>query len=95
MYLNFDVKINHLQITMKKKLLLCTLIICAATFGIIASKQEKTESLLISATIEALSQNEGGVSNTGPAEQTKCIGGGHRMVCRCINSQPCTGTDCY
>ena len=47
------------------------------------------------ANIEALAGRESGVSNTGPAEEKKCYGGGHKMVCRCINSQPCTGTDCY
>lgn len=47
------------------------------------------------ANIEALASGESSTSNTEPAEEKKCYGGGHRMVCRCINSQPCTGTDCY
>lgn len=44
--------------------------------------------------IEALASGESS-SNSGPAEEKKCYGGGHRMVCRCINPQPCTGTNCY
>ena len=46
------------------------------------------------ASVEAISQSEG-VSNTGPREEKKCNGGGHKMVCKCINSTPCTDSDCY
>ncbi len=45
------------------------------------------------ANIEALASGESGASNTGPRE--KCYGGGHKMVCRCINSESCTDGDCF
>ena len=47
------------------------------------------------ANIEALASGESGASNTGPREKEKCYGGGHKMVCRCINSESCTDSDCY
>lgn len=47
------------------------------------------------ANIEALANGEYETSNTGPREEKKCYGGGHKMVCRCINEKPCTDTDCY
>ena len=45
--------------------------------------------------IEALASAESGASNTGPREEKKCYGGGHKMVCRSINSESCTDSDCY
>lgn len=47
------------------------------------------------ANVEALASDESGASNTGPREEKKCYGGGHKMVCRSINSNPCTDTNCY
>ena len=47
------------------------------------------------ANIEALASGESGASNTGPREEKKCYGGGHKMVCRSINSESCTDSDCY
>ena len=45
--------------------------------------------------VEALASGESETSNTGPREQEKCYGGGHKMVCRGINSNPCTDSDCF
>ena len=47
------------------------------------------------ANIEALASGESGASNTGPREEKKCYGGGHKMVCRSIKSESCTDSDCY
>lgn len=47
------------------------------------------------ANIEALASGESGASNTGPREEKKCYVGGHKMVCRSINSESCTDSDCY
>lgn len=47
------------------------------------------------ANIEALASGESGTSNTGPREKEKCYGGGHKMVCRGINSNPCADSDCF
>lgn len=47
------------------------------------------------ANIEALSSGESEALNTGPREKAKCYGGGHKMVCRGINSNPCTDSDCF
>lgn len=47
------------------------------------------------ANIEALASGESGASNTGPREEKKCYGGGHKMVCRSINSESCTDSNCY
>ena len=51
--------------------------------------------LILGANIEALASGESGASNTGPREEKKCYGGGHKMVCRSINSESCTDSDCY
>lgn len=70
--------------------------ICCALEAV--NKSSKTDlSCLTLANVEALSSHEetSGSSNTGPAEEKRCYGGGHRMVCRCINSHSCSGTDCY
>lgn len=47
------------------------------------------------ANIEALASSESGGSNTGPREEKKCYGGGHKMVCRSINSETCSDSNCY
>lgn len=47
------------------------------------------------ANVEALASGEGTPSNTGPREEKKCYGGGHKMVCRSINSAPCSDSSCY
>ena len=83
---------------MKKNILKITFAAALAVVaGVTAYQAQDKEALsdLALANVEALARMEGGSSNTGPSEETKCYGGGHRMVCRCINSQPCTGTDCY
>ena len=82
---------------MKKTLLLFSMLVTSIVC--IYTSHEKSNStkgmtMLQTANIEALENNES-ISNTGPAEEKKCYGGGHKMVCRCINSNPCTGTDCY
>lgn len=81
---------------MKKNLFFLTTLLMLG-ISIYCSQVNSTENLseLQLANIEALASGESGTSNTGPAEEKRCYGGGHRMVCRCINSQPCTGTDCY
>lgn len=65
--------------------------------GIYLDRADSTENLseLQLANIEALASGESGVSNTGPREKEKCYGGGHKMVCRSINSSPCTDGDCF
>ncbi len=78
---------------------ICTIILILAAFGGIVATQmqgktDDTYDPYVLASIEALTDNES-TSNTGPAEEKKCVGGAHRMVCRCQNSYPCTGTDCY
>ena len=83
-----------------KKNMLATTVVIAAVSGIIGYyNQSPNQQLgaLALAIVEALSSQEdtSGYSNTGPAEEKRCYGGGHRMVCRCINSHPCSGTDCY
>ena len=82
---------------MKKTLLLFSMLVTSIVC--IYTSHEKSNStkgmtMLQTANIEALANNES-ISNTGPAEEKKCYGGGHKMVCRCINSNPCTGTNCY
>lgn len=56
---------------------------------------DTNESDLLLLSIEALSREETGPSNTGPREEKKCAGGGHKMVCLCINDNPCTDSSCY
>lgn len=83
-----------------KHLLIAAIMAVAAVGGIAGyqqaqhSNQQELSAFMI-ANIETLTDGESGTQNTGPAEEKKCFGGGHRMVCRCINSNPCTGTDCY
>ncbi|WP_289771044.1 NVEALA domain-containing protein [Duncaniella muris] len=76
--------------------LIAVVTVCCALEAV--NESSKTDlSCLTLANVEALSSQEdtSGYSNTGPAEEKRCYGGGHRMVCRCINSHPCSGTDCY
>lgn len=46
------------------------------------------------ANIEALASGESGAP-IRDLEKKKCYGGGHKMVCRSINSESCTDSDCY
>ena len=79
---------------MKKIAILFTLLLVLSigTYHVCSSE---TLSELQLANIEALANGEIGTSNTGPREQEKCYGGGHKMVCRGINSNPCTDSDCF
>lgn len=79
----------------KKTILVVSLFSCLAVIGVLSNHRTDSNDYLTLATIEALAERETGPENTGPAEEKKCYGGGHRMVCRCINDKPCTGTDCY
>lgn len=83
---------------MKNKLFISLFaLLCLSILGItVLTTQSKQESdILVIASVEAMSLDEITVSNTGPAEEKKCFKGGHRMVCLCANTNPCTGTDCY
>ena len=81
---------------MKKIVILFTLFLMLG-FGINIYWNDSTEisSEFQLANIEALASGESGSSNTGPREETKCYGGGHKMVCRSINSEQCSDSDCY
>ncbi len=78
-----------------KKTALALVIALAAGYGVYASQQKTELSELALANVEALANGETGTSNTGPREQVKCYGGGHKMVCRGINSNPCEDSDCF
>lgn len=79
---------------MKKVAILFTLFLILAA-NIYWNDSTENSSELQLANIEALASGESGASNTGPREEKKCYGGGHKMVCRSINSSPCTDSDCY
>ncbi len=80
----------------KTALMLGIALIGAISFGWSSMDSQEPLSDLELANIEALTNGESNnVSNTGPAKETKCYQGGHRMVCLCVNQNPCTGTDCY
>lgn len=78
-----------------KKTALALVIVLVAGYGVYASQQKTELSKLALANVEALANGETGTSNTGPREQVKCYGGGHKMVCRGINSNPCEDSDCF
>lgn len=81
---------------MKKIAILSTLFLMLGAyiyFDCIDSTETLSELQL--ANIEALAGGESGASNTGPREEKKCYGGGHKMVCRSINSESCTDSNCY
>ncbi len=81
---------------MKKIAILFTLFLMLGAsiyWGYIDSTEVLSELQL--ANIEALASGESGTSNTGPREKEKCYGGGHKMVCRGVNSNPCTDSDCF
>lgn len=73
------------------------IVVLFALFLILGANIDSTGNLseLQLANIEALASGESGASNTGPREEKKCYGGGHKMVCRSINSESCTDSDCY
>ena len=78
-----------------KETALALVIALAAGYGVYASQQKTELSELALANVEALANGETGNSNTGPREQVKCYGDGHKMVCRGINSNPCEDSDCF
>jgi hypothetical protein len=78
-----------------KKIALALVITLAVGYGVYASQQKSELSELALANVEALANGETGTSNTGPREREKCYGGGHKMVCRGINSNPCEDSDCF
>lgn len=81
---------------MKKKIFMGVMIVVALVTTIYNTSSPKADlSSVQLSNLEALCRDETGTTNTGPAEEKKCYGGGHRMVCLCVNGQPCTGTDCY
>lgn len=54
-----------------------------------------SEKSVLEMNVEALSQGEGSIENTGPGKIVKCIGNsGHRKLCMCENKNPCTESDC-
>ena len=79
---------------MKKMVILLALFL-TLSIGIYHAYSTKNLSELQLANIEALANGETGTSNTGPREKEKCYGGGHKMVCRAINSPPCQDSDCF
>ncbi|WP_290373992.1 hypothetical protein [Duncaniella muris] len=81
---------------MKKKLVLSCCIAVASFALWITNRNESrlVDSELMMVSVEALTNGEG-TSNTGPREQKNCMGGGHKMVCRGINTNPCTDSSCY
>ena len=81
---------------MIKKILLVFSVVCLATVTAINTQFTLKSNLpFLLDQIEALASGESGASNTGPREEKKCYGGGHKMVCRSINSESCTDSDCY
>lgn len=68
-------------------LMLCVNIYCSYSTEVLSEPQL--------ANVEALASGESGTSNTGPREKEKCYGGGHKMVCRGVNTNPCTDSDCF
>lgn len=80
---------------MKKIFLIFAAALSIAGAVLASQKSTPNEDEMIMASVEALSQDESGVSNTGPAEKVECQYGGVRMVCLCSNPYPCTGTNCF
>lgn len=82
---------------MQKIFVICLTL--ASIIGLHAFKSHESASEmsdLTNASAEALTQDENpGVSNTGPREKQKCFKGGTKMVCMCVNTNPCTDTDCF
>lgn len=73
--------------------------------GLAQDRQSNVELTCIQkANIMALSSNSNETTsappspqprNTGPREEKKCYGGGHKMVCLGVNTNICTDSDCY
>lgn len=80
---------------MKRFFLIFAVALSIAGAVLASQKSTHNEDEMIMASVEALSNDEVVVGNTGPAKEKKCSGGQHRMVCMCENPYPCTGTDCY
>ena len=78
-----------------KKFFLIFAVALSIAGAVLASQKSTPNEEMIMASVEALSNDEVVVGNTGPAKEKKCSGGQHRMVCMCENPYPCTGTDCY
>ena len=78
-----------------KTVLCATVFILFIGYNVYSSQKKGVISEMALANIEALASGESGASNTGPREEKKCYGGGHKMVCRSINSESCTDSDCY
>ena len=78
-----------------KKIVILLALFLTLSKGIYHAYSTKNLSELQLANIEALANGETGTSNTGPREKEKCYGGGHKMVCRGINSHPCEDSDCF
>ena len=70
------------------------MLLAIGTYLFCAGKNTQPDDTMLMASVEAMARRES-PSNTGPAEEKKCVGGKHRMVCRCIYDTPCTGTECY
>jgi len=79
-----------------KKIAIAAIVVVIAGYTVYSNQKSTTfMSNLGQSDIEALASGESGASNTGPREEKKCYGGGHKMVCRSINSESCTDSDCY
>lgn len=78
-----------------KKIAILFILLLMFVANIYLSDSTEVLSELQLANVEALASDESGTPNTGPREKEKCYGGGHKMVCRSINHESCTDSDCF
>ena len=83
---------------MKKKTIFFSLGACLAVgmflnFSSTQSSENSNDELVISS-VEVYASGEG-TSNTGPRNEVECVYGGHKMVCGCTLTTPCTDSECY
>lgn len=72
------------------------LLIAVAGYNVYASQMKVELSDIVMANIEALSSDESGAKNYGPADVVRCVGGRHKKICLCKPGYPqCTETECY
>lgn len=82
---------------MKKWIFSVIAIAALSSVAIFASERFNQGELTLAqiANIEALSEEESTPDWTGPSYIYKCDGGGHRLLCKSVNSQPCKLSECF
>ena len=83
----------------KKKVgALCFAIACASAVVFTlqyVTKKQNSENTIMMENVEALSDPDASVNNTGPAKLKSCAGhAGTTKFCMCENSNPCTESAC-